>query len=284
MTSRSWSREEVEQHLPWLKRQNALGHPIYVRPAEPEAGRERVPGIVLVDGLKRETVEQMKRDGLEPSLVVETGRGHHQAWVRVTEGEISREEAREAARHLATRYGGDRAAADERPYGRLAGFANVRPERGREDGCQPLVLLREALQRIATKGAELLERVRAYLADREKERRIEHIRTYQPHPDWRREASPAELYRREAQRVLERPPRQADGSIDYGQVDRRVAEGLAEGRHGRELLREALREGSPVLAGRKTAELEDYLERTVTEALAARERSRERGFGRSLDR
>ena len=284
MTSRSWSREEVEQHLPWLKRQNALGHPIYVRPAEPAAGRERVPGIVLVDGLKRETVEQMKRDGLEPSLVVETGRGRHQAWVRVTEGEISRDEAREAARHLATRYGGARAAADERPYGRLAGFAKVRPERGREDGLQPLVLLREALQRIATKGAELLERVRAYLADREKERRIEHIRAYRPHPDWRREASPAELYRREAQRVLERPPRQADGSIDYGQVDRRVAEGLAEGRHGRELLREALREGSPVLAGRKTAELEDYLERTVTEALAARERSRERGFGLSHGR
>jgi len=84
--------------------------------------------------------------------------------------------------------------------------------------------------------------------------------------------------------VLERPPRQADGSIDYGQVDRRVAEGLAEGRYGRELLREALREGSPVLAGRKTAEQEDYLERTVTEALAARERSRERGFGLSHGR
>jgi len=282
MTSRSWSREEVEQQLPWLKRQNALGREVLARPAA--ADRERAPGIVLVDGLKRETVEQMKRDGLEPSLVVETGRGHHQAWVRVTEGEISRKEAGEAARHLATRYGGDRAAADERPYGRLAGFANVRPERGREDGFQPLVLLREALQRIATKGAELLERVREYLADREKERRIEHIRAYRPHPDWRREASPAELYRRAAQRVLERPPRQADGSIDYGQVDRRVAAELAEGRHGRERLREALREGSPVLAGRKTAELEDYLERTVTEALAARERSRERGFGRSLSR
>ena len=79
---------------------------------------------------------------------------------------------------------GDAGGSDERPYGRLAGFANVGSERGREDGCQPLVLLREAL-----------------------------------------------------------------------------------------------REGSPVLAGRKTAELEDYLEWTVTEALAARERSRERGFG-----
>ena len=282
MTSRSWSREEVEQHLPWLKRQNALGHPIYVRPAEPAAGR--APGIVLVDGLKRETVEQMKRDGLEPSLVVETGRGRHQAWVRVTEGEISREEAREAARHLAARYGGDRAAADERPYGRLAGFANVRPERGREDGCQPLVLLREALQRIATKGAELLERVRAYLADREKERRIEHIRAYRPHPDWRREASPAELYRREAQRLLERPPLKPDGSIDYSRVDFGVAMELAKGRHSRDCIKEALREGSPDLTGRKATHLEDYLERTVDRAMDELTRSRqlERKHGRSL--
>lgn len=51
-------------------------------------------------------------------------------------------------------------------------------------------------------------------------------------------------------------------------------ESVKSGKHVCHLLRESYREGSPVLAGRKTAELEDYLERTVTEALAARERSR----------
>ena len=282
MMNRTWSREEVERAVPWLKRMNAIGHHIYVRPAEPEPGRAQ--GIVLVDDLKREALQRMSRDGLEPSLVVETSRGNHQAWVRVQESSISRDEVKEVARHLAVKYGGDRASADGLHYGRLAGFTNVKPEHKKEDGFQPFVLLREAVQRIATQGAALLERVRAYLADREKERRIEHIRAYKPHPDWRREASPAELYRREAQRLLERPPLKPDGSIDYSRVDFGVAMELAKGRHSRDCIKEALREGSPDLTGRKATHLEDYLERTVDRAMDELTRSRqlERKHGRSL--
>lgn len=283
MMNRTWSREEAEKAVPWLKRMNAINNHIYVRPAELD--HEHAPAIVLVDDLKREAILEMKRDGLEPSLVVETSRGNYQAWVRVRETEappLSRAEANETARTLAERYRGDLNSADCRHYGRLAGFTNRKEKHTREDGFKPFVKLVEAVQRVASKGAELLERVRDRLAEREKARRAEHIRTCEPPRDWRQRPSPAEEYRRQAKDILKNPPLKQDRTIDYSRVDYQAALGMLGRGYNKEEVKGALRDASPELASRKAGHLEDYLERTVAKAMEERAipLSRDRGLNR----
>lgn len=283
MMNRTWSREEAEKAVPWLKRMNAIDNHIYVRPAELD--HEHAPAIVLVDDLKREAILEMKRDGLEPSLVVETSRGNYQAWVRVRETEappLSRAEANETARTLAERYRGDLNSADCRHYGRLAGFTNRKEKHTREDGFKPFVKLVEAVQRVASKGAELLERVRDRLAEREKARRAEHIRTCEPPRDWRQRPSPAEEYRRQAKDILKNPPLKQDRTIDYSRVDYQAALGMLGRGYNKEEVKGALRDASPELASRKAGHLEDYLERTVAKAMEERAipLSRDRGLNR----
>ena len=284
-----WNEKEIEHAVNWLKRENALGHHIYIRPAELDPAH--APAIVLVDDLKKEAVQEMRRDGYEPSLVLETSPGNYQAWVRVREKEatpLSRDEANETARSLAHHYQGDLNSADCRHYGRLAGFTNQKEKYTREDGKKPFVKLIEAVQRVATKGAELLERVREYLVEREKTRRVEHIKTYRL-PQGRelfRQRTPAEEYQYEAKKILEKPPLNQDNTVDYSRVDYRVAGRLLEQGYDKEQTKQALREASPHLADRKVAHLEDYLERTVNKAQEelTRKLSLARGFVRSLER
>ncbi len=84
--------------------------------------------------------------------------------------------------------------------------------------------------------------------------------------------------------LLYRPPLKPDESIDYSRVAFGLAIELAKSRHSRDCIKDALREGSPGLAGRKAQHLEDYLDRTVDRAMDALTKSRhlEQGHGRSL--
>jgi len=59
MMNREWSAAEVIQHTPWLKRMNAQGNDVYIRPAEQERH-----GLVLVPEALRYYVDwdAMARD------------------------------------------------------------------------------------------------------------------------------------------------------------------------------------------------------------------------------
>src|SRR5438034_749288 len=71
MLLRTWSPEEVQRSLRWLRRMNAQGHDVYIRP-------EGSVGLVLVDDLAAPAVDQLRRDGLAPAAVVETSPRNHQ--------------------------------------------------------------------------------------------------------------------------------------------------------------------------------------------------------------
>jgi len=80
MMNREWSAAEVLQNTPWLKRMNAQGNDVYIRPAEQERH-----GLVLVDDLSEFDLDDMKAEGREPALVVETSPKNYQAWVKVAD-------------------------------------------------------------------------------------------------------------------------------------------------------------------------------------------------------
>src|SRR5947209_8087652 len=81
MLLRTWSAAEVQEAVGWLRRMNARGNDIYIRPAGSV-------GLILVDDLTAGAVERLRDDGLAPAAVVETSPENFQAWVRVSRGPI----------------------------------------------------------------------------------------------------------------------------------------------------------------------------------------------------
>lgn len=282
MMNRTWSRDELEQSISWLKRQNARGNDIYIRPAGDH-------GLILVDDLKPQALERMKADGLQPAAEIETSPGNYQAWVKLSPKPLAPEIRKEAARELAHRYGGDPNSADARHYGRLAGFTNRKPQHER-NGRSPFVLVREAAGRVAVAAGELLQRIQSGLDEiaQQKEARERHdaIANYRS-PGYGWMSDPIHEYRRRAQELMKRYGEAADTS----RIDWMVAKSMASsGKFSAEGIEKAIRECSPNIENRKKGHEDDYARRTaqkaweLPEVRAAREKVQAQGQGRSNSR
>lgn len=65
-----WRKEEVVNSIAWLKRMNARGYDVWIRP-------DGEHGLVLLGGLKKKDVKTLRERGFAPALVVETGQEQH---------------------------------------------------------------------------------------------------------------------------------------------------------------------------------------------------------------
>ena len=165
MLLREWAADMIRKSIAWLKRQNALGNDIYIRPS-----RSSASSLVLIDDLSAEKVRDMGALGLAPALVTQTSAGNFQAWVRLSEEAQPPAVRTAVARQLAQQLGGDPNSADHAHFGRLAGFTNQKPERA-VAGRQPFVLVDRADPgAVAERGRDL---VREALATLSKERNNE---------------------------------------------------------------------------------------------------------------
>jgi hypothetical protein len=276
MMNRTWSAEQVLEHLPSLKRMNARGRDIYVRPSE----RSR-HGLVLLDDLTPAALGRLERDGRDPAAVIETSPGNFQAWVRVP-SRASALERGVIARRLAREYEADRASASPQQYGRLAGFTNRKEQHRSREGLQPFALLRSASGRPAPDGELLLRQAERALRERERERARGRARGIAA-PALGRSPAPretqrevVELYRSAMEELRERTP---DVSrCDFAAAVRLLTRGCEPA-----LIRQAMREASPDLEERKRGHVEDYVRRTVEAAVRFHERSRARGRNRGRD-
>lgn len=252
MMKREWSRVEVEQSGAWLKRMNAKGNDVYIRPAGEH-------GLVLVDDLKPQALERMKADGFASAATIETSPGNYQAWIKLSDKPLSAEVRRIAAQGLAKHYGGDLNSVDSRHYGRLAGFTNQKPEHTR-DGCQPYVLAHDCPGKVAKAAPAYLERIEQGLDKAERRMRLEAIKTaklgYDSH-------DPVQEYQRQAQRLV---TKYGDGA-DLSRMDWMIAQDMAKsGRFTVQDIERGIRECSPNVESRKAGHIEDYARRTVANA------------------
>lgn len=282
MMNREWSRDEVKQASAWLKRMNAKGNDIYIRPAGDHA-------LVLVDDLKPEALARMKREGFAPAATIETSPGNYQVWVILTNQSLSADVRRIAAQSLAKHYGGDMNSADSRHYGRLAGFTNQKPQHTR-DGQQPYVLAHDCPGKAATGALELLKRIDEGMekdkAEKERQRRLEAIQTAQT-PAYG-SSDPVREYQRQAQRLLTR----YGANADISKIDWMIAVDMAKsGRFAAQDIEKGIREASPNVESRKAGHIEDYAKRTAGKAWQApevqtrrQEQEREQQAQRSQDR
>lgn len=156
LMNRTWSRADLVQSVAWLKRLNAQGHDVYIRPAGEH-------GLVLVDGLKPQALERMTAAGFAPAATLETSPGHYQAWVKLADQPLSDEVRRMVAQGLAEQYGVNPNSADPHRYGRLAGFTNQKPQHTRDDGRQPYVLAHDCHGQVATAAPAYLEHIKQAL-------------------------------------------------------------------------------------------------------------------------
>lgn len=141
---RLWTASQImdESTLRFLRARNREGFDIYFRP---HADHQNA-GYILVDldEAPPSVLAAMRANGHEPCVVVETSPGHFQAWIRVSDRSVAPALATQIARHLAQLYHGDRASADWRHVGRLAGFTNQKPQRRLPNGWPPWVRLHTA--------------------------------------------------------------------------------------------------------------------------------------------
>jgi hypothetical protein len=266
MLVRTWSTAKVLESLPWLKRENAKGADVYVRPAG-----EANAGLVLVDDLNRGALARMKADGLAPAAVTETSPDNFQAWVRVHDKPIPPEVATEVAADLASRYGGDPNSADWRHFGRLAGLTNAKPKHKDERGRSPYVLAHESPGKLAEMAPELLktaqERVFQAEATLESKKRLEALAGFKPLGyGWM--SDPVHEYKRQAQQLLER----YGSRTDYSKLDWMIATDMAKsGRFSAEGIAQAIEQHSPEVSTRKAGHVHDYARRTAEKAWNAPE-------------
>ena len=255
MMNRTWNRAETEKNTAWLKRMNARGNDIYIRPAGEH-------GLVLVDDLKSEALQRMQRDGFTPAATIETSPGNYQAWVKLADQPLPTEIRQVAARELAKTYNGDLNSADSRHYGRLAGFTNQKPQHT-HDRRQPYVLAHECPGKVAESALNILEHIDQQLASQERQKRLEVLKTAKLGYS---QYDPLREYQRQAQRLLGR----YSASADLSRMDWMITTDMAKsGRFTRQDIENAIRECSPNIESRKAGHIDDYARRTADKAWSA---------------
>jgi hypothetical protein len=158
-TNQNLGPAQILAMLPQAAATNARGGNIYMR-LGPRV-KDSHPGIVMLDDLSVDAVEQLSRDGLQPCLVVETSPWNFQSWIRLTDGgSVPYATMGTVAKHLAKAYGGDERAVSPRQPGRVPGFTNRKPRHRQDNGQFPFVKLASAARNcFASSGLALLDRI-----------------------------------------------------------------------------------------------------------------------------
>lgn len=260
MLTRTWTAEETLKALPWLKRENAKGADIYIRPAG-----EQNQGLILADDLTRGALERLKQDGLTPAAIVETSPDNFQAWIRVSPQPLEPALATAISKRLAQTYGADPNSADWRHYGRLAGLTNQKLIHRDAQGRNPYVLAHESSGQTALRGPELVREAREALRQqelkREQEQRLEAAKNA---PERVYGHNPVEEYQRQLKRLLER----YGPAADLSRIDWMICKDMALHGYSAQDLTQALHQASPELSTRKLGHELDYAERTVNRVMA----------------
>ncbi|MYM23096.1 relaxase/mobilization nuclease domain-containing protein [Duganella sp. FT135W] len=149
-----WDKEEVMHGIAWLKRMNARGYDVLIRP-------DGEHGLVLLDGLTKVQLDTLRQRGFSPAVVVDTDREHCQAWVKLSNASIAEHTQEMATRGLRAGLGLPTGKGNSPKDGRLAGLTNW-AVKSKHD-IQPYALVIEAAGKVAPAAPAYLERIRQEL-------------------------------------------------------------------------------------------------------------------------
>ncbi len=147
---RHWSRGDVMHSMAWLKRMNARGYDVLIRP-------DGEHGLVLLDGLTKTQLDTLHQRGFGAAVVVDADREQYEAWIKLSLAPIplpTQEQAVLALRKglaLPTGRGGSP------KDGHLAWLTN-RSARSQSDA-QPYAMVIEASSKTAPAAAAFLQKI-----------------------------------------------------------------------------------------------------------------------------
>lgn len=154
--TRQWSGLELLRSLAWLKRMNARGYDVTLRPA----GQH---GLVLLDGLQQADLQRLDARGWQGAAVVEVRRGRFQAWIKLSGQPVADALRGQAASRLAAELCRSGSAITVAEFGALAGLTCHAP--GMIEGqAARYALLQASSGTVAAAAAHCLERM-AHLPD-----------------------------------------------------------------------------------------------------------------------
>jgi len=255
MIPRVWGAEAILRSITWLRLQNRDGRNIYVRPKGEH-------DLSLVDDLTKDALSMMKAGGFNPAVVVETSLNNFQAWLKHPE-RLSKEVSTAAARALAEKFGGDRAAADWRHFGRLAGFTNRKAKHlDTSTGLYPFVRLIEAEGRVYPEADRFLAVVKNDVAQHKADRERVREQLAKMEPALRNDLKSIDTFRADSRYA-------GDGTrVDLAYAVYAFAHGAT-----RSEVAAALRSRDLTHKGNQRRQ-NDYVERTIKKALSTMERGR----------
>lgn len=261
MLKREWSIEQVLKSISWLKRENAKGADIYVRPAGDQNN-----GIILVDDINQKNLNIMKNKGFEPATVVETSPFNYQAWIRLSQSPLDPKFATALSKGIANCFEADPNSADWRHFGRLAGFTNRKPEHKTAQGRSPWVLCHESSGRQASQGENFVQTISKEIirlnAEQEKKHRLESA-LKAPQETIRR--LPIPMYQNNLKGLQEL----YGADMDLSRADFMICSTMALHGFSKQQIHETLLQASPELAVRKANHEADYCKRTVDAVFAS---------------
>lgn len=249
--------KDVLNLVPWLKRMNAHGWDIYIRPAH-----EIPHGLILLDDLTSRALDTMNEDGNTPCVVVETSRENYQAWLKIPR-ETTPDCRAEIARSLAFRYKADPNSANSRHYGRLAGFTNRKSQYASRDGHYPWVLCRRSSGQEAILGSELVRHAVARMKEKKDARVLSDglIERGQGQEAEQHKLNVSDEYNHEMCRSVKKY------GGDLSRCDFIVALKLATRGHNAEAIARAMAAASPDLSIRKEGREDEYINRTIKKVM-----------------
>lgn len=257
MVNRVYDEMQAIASIGFFRAMNWKGNNIFIKPASGDHA------LVLVDDVKKDGIDILKRSGFEPACVVETSPENYQVWVKA-ERPLGPETRKRIARHLCDLASGDPASVDAKHYGRLAGFTNRKEKYRGPDGRFPFVLCRSSSGQIASKLIGLPVEIEK-TEDKAPEIRIE--KTQSGDPD--QEAMAAF---QDAWAAWEK--RQRGNALDLSSGDLSASSRMARAGFGHDRIAAALRACSPGIEERKKGHVDDYVDRTVRKAFEPQKKKR----------
>ena len=100
------SIDRICKSMRWLRRENARGAHVFIRPAWPHT-------LSFVDDLNANSIEHMRDLGFEPAVLVEISPDNFQVWLNHGSVPSDRFLSTLVARQLASRFGGDRGSCED---------------------------------------------------------------------------------------------------------------------------------------------------------------------------
>ena len=245
--------EAYPKSLSYLKYLNANGYNIFLSPSV--AG-----GVyILLDDIKKFEMKRLYKDGFEPFYYLETSPANCQAIIKLSDNQLSKEIRAFISRQLAETYSTDINSADIGHFFRLAGFTN-RKQKYCKNGLYPFVKLNIGINKVCSRGQEYIDKIQqgieAGFIELPPERNI-------PIP-----TPPATLGERKAEafeyikKVYDSNKLTDLSALDYKAAFYAIKKGFTQ-----DEIKAAILKFSPNIQNRKKGHIDDYLLRTVKNAL-----------------